>query len=89
MALGADARRVWWAVTRSTLRQLVVGVALGAGGAAAVARILPALLVGAGGGSVLVFAGVALVLLAVGVVASAIPARRATRLDAVAALQTE
>jgi predicted permease len=89
VALGADARRIWWAVTRSTLRQLAIGVVLGTAGAAAIASILPAVLVGTNGVDPLVFAAVASVLVIVGVVASAIPARRALRLDAATALQTE
>jgi putative ABC transport system permease protein len=89
VALGADARRVWWTVTRVTLRQLAIGVALGTAGAAAVATVLPAMLVGTGGAEPLVFAAVATALVAVGVAASAIPARRALRVDPAVALQAE
>jgi len=89
VALGADARSVWWAVTGTTLQQLAIGLALGTAGAAAVATLLPAILVGTGGANLLAFAGVAAVLVAAGVVASAVPARRAMRLDPVTALQTE
>jgi predicted permease len=89
VALGADARSVWWAVTGTTLRQLAVGLALGMAGAAGVATILPAFLVGAGRPNVFAFIGVAAVLVAAGVAATAVPARRALRLDPVAALQSE
>ena len=89
VALGADARSIWWAVAGTTLRQLAIGLVLGMAGAAAVATILPAFLVGTGGANVLAFAGVAAVLVAAGVAASAVPARRAIRLDPVTALQTE
>ena len=89
VALGADARRVWWATTGTTLRQLGIGVALGAAGAAALATVLPAMLVGTAGADPVIFALVALALVAVGVLASAIPARRATRVDPVTALQCE
>ena len=89
VALGADARSIWWAVTGTTLRQLAIGLALGMAGAAGVATILPAFLVGTGGANVFVFVGVAVVLVAAGVAASAVPARRAMRLDPVTALQTE
>ena len=71
------------------LRQLAIGLVLGTAGAAAVATVLPAILVGTGGANLLVFAGVAVVLVAAGVVASAVPARRAIRLDPVTALQAE
>jgi ABC-type antimicrobial peptide transport system permease subunit len=89
VALGADARRVWWAVTGTTLRQLAIGLVLGTAGAAAVATVLPAVLVGTGGANPFVFAGVAVVLVAAGLAASAAPARRAMRVDPVTALQAE
>jgi putative ABC transport system permease protein len=88
-ALDADARRVWWAVTGPTLRQLAIGVVLGTAGAAAIATVLPTMLVGTDDADPVVFAAVAVVLVTVGVAASAIPARRAMRLDPVAALQAE
>ncbi|HLG54401.1 MAG TPA: ABC transporter permease [Vicinamibacterales bacterium] len=89
VALGADARSIWWAVTGTTVRQLAIGLVLGSAGAAAVARVLPAFLVGTGGANRFAFAGVAVVFLAVGILASAVPARRAMRLDPVTALQTD
>jgi ABC-type antimicrobial peptide transport system permease subunit len=89
VALGADGRRIWWAVASTPLRQLAIGLVLGTAGAAAVATVLPAMLVGPGGADPVAFAAVAALLVAVGVAASAIPARRAMRLDPVAALQAE
>jgi putative ABC transport system permease protein len=77
------------AVTGTTLRQLAIGLVLGTAGAAAVATVLPAILVGSGGANPFVLAGVAVVLVAAGVAASAVPARRAMRLDPMTALQTE
>ena len=89
IALGADARRVWWAATGSTLRQLAIGLVLGTAGAAAVTRVLPAMLFGTSALDPLVFAFVIGMLIVVGVGASAIPARRAMRVDAVEALRAE
>ncbi|HEU4693098.1 MAG TPA: ABC transporter permease, partial [Vicinamibacterales bacterium] len=89
IALGADARRVWLAVAGTTLRQLAIGLVLGTAGAVAVATVLPAILVGTGGSNFLTIAGVAIVLVASGIVASAVPARRAMRLDPTTALQAE
>jgi hypothetical protein len=89
IALGADARNVWWTVTRTTLRQLGIGLILGIAGAAAVATVLPAFLVGTGGTNLIAFAAVAVLMAASGIVASAVPARRAIRLDPVTALQSE
>jgi predicted permease len=89
VALGADARGVWWAVTGATLRQLAIGLVLGMAGAAMVATALPAFLIGTGGVRLFAFAGVVIALVAAGLAASAVPARRAMRLDPVAALQSE
>jgi putative ABC transport system permease protein len=89
VALGADARGVWWAVTGATLRQLAIGLVLGIAGAAMVATALPAFLIGTGGVRLFAFAGVVIALVAAGLAASAVPARRAMRLDPVAALQSE
>jgi len=90
IALGADARAVWWAIAGTTLRQLAIGLVLGAAGALAVATILPAMLVGTGSGAnLLAFTAVAVVLVVAGVAASALPARRALRLDPTIALQSE
>jgi putative ABC transport system permease protein len=89
VALGAAARDVWWTVAGTTLRQLAIGLALGTAGAAAVAALLPAMLVGTGGTNLAAFVGVAIVLIAAGLLASALPARRALRLDPTIALQAE
>jgi putative ABC transport system permease protein len=87
VALGADARSIWWAVTGTTLRQLALGLVLGTAGAAAIATVLPAILVGTGDASYLAFIGVVAVLVAAGVTSSTLPARRAIRLDPTTALQ--
>jgi putative ABC transport system permease protein len=76
-------------VTSTTLRQLAIGLTLGIAGAAAVATIIPAFLVGTGGADLVAFAVVAVLMAASGIVASAVPARRAIRLDPVIALQSE
>jgi predicted permease len=89
VALGADARSVWWAVTGATLRQLAIGLVLGTAGGAMVATVLPAFLVGTGSVRLFAFAVVVIALVAAGLLASAVPARRAMRLDPVAALQSE
>ncbi len=89
IALGADARRVWWAVTGSTLRQLAVGLVLGAAGAAAVSRVLPAALFGSEGLDPRLLAGIAAVLVTAGLTASAVPARRALRVDPMTTLRAD
>jgi ABC-type antimicrobial peptide transport system permease subunit len=89
VALGAGTRAVWWAIAGTTVQQLAIGLAIGAAGAAAIATLLPAMLVGTGGANVPAFVGVAIVLVAAGLVASALPARRALRLEPTIALQAE
>jgi ABC-type antimicrobial peptide transport system permease subunit len=89
VALGADTRAIWWAIAGTTLRQLAIGLAIGTAGAAGVATILPAILVGSGGGYLPAFIVVVILLVAAGLAASALPARRALRLDPTIALQAE
>jgi predicted permease len=89
IALGADARRVWLAVTGATLRQLAIGLVLGGAGAAAVSTVLPATLFGSEGLDPLLLAGIAAVLVAAGLTASAVPARRALRVDPITTLRAE
>jgi len=89
VALGADARQVWWAVTGPTLRQLALGLLMGLVGAAAVATVLPAIVAGTGGANPLILIGVAMLLLVVGIGACVIPGLRAARLDPIAALRSE
>jgi predicted permease len=89
MALGARAAEVGWLVTRRASTQLAVGLILGGAGAAAVSRVIPAVLAGSRGADPLTLVAVSALLLAVGVAAALIPARRAMRLDPVAAMRTE
>jgi ABC-type antimicrobial peptide transport system permease subunit len=76
-------------VTGATFRQLAIGLVLGMAGAAMVATALPAFLVGTGGVGLFAFAGVVIALVAAGLAASAVPARRAMRVDPVTALQSD
>jgi len=89
VALGADARQVWWAVAGPTLRQLARGLLMGLAGAAAVATVLPAMVAGTGGANPLTLIGVAILMLVVGIAACVIPGLRAARLDPIAALRSD
>jgi ABC-type antimicrobial peptide transport system permease subunit len=87
-ALRADPRRVWLAVASTTLRHSRSASSWNAW-AVAVSTVLPAILVGSGGTNFLAIAALAVLLVIAGIVASAVPARRAMRLDPTTALQAE
>ena len=89
MALGATPAGVQRLVLGSALRLAAIGVAIGLAGAVAMGSALQAILVGSRASDPVVLAGVALAIAAVTVVASYVPARRATRVDPMAALRAE
>lgn len=89
VALGAQARDVVRLVLREGMKLAVVGVLLGAAVALVVSRFVKPLLFQVSPRDPLVFAVVAVVLLAVAVLASVVPARRAARVDPMQALRTE
>ena len=89
MALGADRRAVRDLVLREAVRLAAAGVALGLAGAFAATRLLRGFLFEIGPADPLTHAAVAALLAAVAVAASALPARRAARLNPLVALRTE
>ena len=89
MALGAQIADVLKLVLRRAMLLAVVGVGIGVAGAALVTRYLTSLLFGVKPIDVMTFVGVALVLVAVALIASLIPARRATKVDPLNALRYE
>jgi predicted permease len=89
MALGADRRDVLRLVLMRALRIVVAGVVVGLAGAAGVTRVLQRFLFGVTPTDPLAFATVTLLLMAVGLLAAWLPARRATRIDPVRALRAE
>jgi putative ABC transport system permease protein len=88
-ALGAKPGAVRGLVLRQAAWMALAGVAVGLVGAVATTRYLRALLFGVGPLDWLTFASVALVLAATALLASYIPARRATRADPMLALRAE
>ena len=90
MALGADRATVRWLVLRRGLWQLAIGLVLGLAGAYAVGSfVLAGVVAQVSGTDTVVFVGVPILLAVVAITACLIPARRATRLDPLAALRTE
>jgi putative ABC transport system permease protein len=89
MALGATRRDVLRLVLTRALRIVVAGLVVGLVGAAGVTRVLQTFLFGVTPTDPLVFTIVTLVLLAVGLMAAWLPARRATRIDPLSALRAE
>jgi putative ABC transport system permease protein len=89
MALGAERGRVLRMVLGSGLRMAVAGVVVGVILSFGLTRFLTKALYGVGSSDGLTFAGSSLLLIAVAIVASYIPAWRATKVDPVIALRAE
>ena len=89
MALGATAGEVRGLVLRQGLVLVAIGVVLGGFGARAVGGLLRSLLFGVTATDPLTFVAVIVVLSAVALLATYIPARRATRVDPMVALRYE
>lgn len=87
MALGAPLADVMFMVLRRGMILTAAGAALGLVATAGVTRLLREFLYGVGAGDPLTFAGVILLLFAVSLLACYVPARRATRIDPIAALR--
>jgi predicted permease len=86
IALGSSARSIFELVLREGLLLIIGGFVLGAVGALALRKSLESQLFGVSASDPLVLAAVTGLLAAVAVVACALPARRATRIDPIIAL---
>jgi len=89
MALGAQATQVWWLILRRAVVQLVIGLAIGIGGALGVGKLLESLLFQTGTRDPVTLTSIVVLLVFVSLTACFWPARRATRLDPVSALRYE
>ena len=87
MALGASDRDVRGMVVRQGLTLALGGVIVGLLASFGLARFVTSLLFGVSGADPVTFGGVAVVLIAVALLATYIPARKASRVDPVDALR--
>lgn len=89
MALGAQRSQVTWLFLKQTLTQVSTGLAIGMIGAVAAGVALQGALVDVRANQPEVLAAIAAFVMLVALLASALPARRAARLDPVAALRRD
>jgi putative ABC transport system permease protein len=89
VALGAQPRQVLGRMMREGLLLAATGAAIGLAAALLAARLLSTFLFGVGATDAPTFAAVAAILVAVAVLATYLPSRRALRVDPIAALRTE
>jgi putative ABC transport system permease protein len=89
VALGAQPADVFRILVGEGLRFALIGVAVGLVGALVLTRLLASFLYGTSASDPLIFTSVALLMIAISVVASFFPARRATRVDPMVALRHE
>lgn len=89
MALGAQPGQVFSLVVKGSMRVVALGLVAGMLVAPLLTRVLQSLLFGVSAADVSTFVGVLLLFITVALVASIIPARRATRVDPVLALRSE
>jgi ABC-type antimicrobial peptide transport system permease subunit len=81
MSLGASRAAVLLMVFRQAIAQTLAGAVAGMAGALALGRLMIKLLYGVQPGDPLTFGGVAFVLVAAALIATYLPARRASRID--------
>ncbi len=89
VALGADPTAVARLVIGSGLRLVIMGVGIGAAGSLVATRALSGMLFGVSDGDPTTFGGITLVVTAVSLLASYVPARRALRIDPAEALRAD
>ena len=89
MALGAKASDVLKMVVGQGLKLVLIGIVVGLAAAFILTRVMTSLLFGVSATDPVTFIAISLVLIGVAVLASFIPARRATKVDPMVALRAE
>jgi ABC-type antimicrobial peptide transport system permease subunit len=89
MALGAQSAQLKGMLVGQVLLLVLIGIALGLGGAATLTRLMESLLFGVAALDPVTYVVVATVLLATATLAGWLPARRVTRIDPMRALREE
>jgi macrolide transport system ATP-binding/permease protein len=89
MTMGAEGHDVVRLILRQAMRPVVIGALIGVAGCAGVSKVLADVLYGIGSHDPVAFIGVPVFLLSVSLLASYIPAQRATKIDPAIALRYE
>jgi ABC-type antimicrobial peptide transport system permease subunit len=89
MALGARRADVLQMTVRQGLKLVGAGMILGLGAAFLLTRVMATLLYGISATDPITFIGISMVLLAVAILASYVPALRATKVDPMTALRAQ
>jgi len=89
IALGAGRTSIFRLVVGQAMAIVAISLVIGVAGAFAATRLLNSLLFGVGASDPITFAGIVLLVSAVGFIAAWVPARRATRVDPIVALRSE
>lgn len=89
MALGAQATKVRRMVVMQGSRLLAIGVVIGVAVAAGTTRVLGSLLFGVQAADVVTFVGMSATMVLIGLLASYLPARRASRVDPIESLRVD